>query len=88
MPCPISARNPLMRFFIPKTQRGHEAVWEARAGSCLHVALIVRLEGLETATDAVPDALMDRGGAFWTQLFIFSCKYTTKGGKISVKNSS
>ena len=41
-----------MRFFSPKPDRGHEAVWEARAGSCLHVALIVRLEGLGRATDA------------------------------------
>jgi hypothetical protein len=55
-----------MRFFSPKPDCGHEAVWEARAGSCLHVALIVRLEGLETATDAAPDALMDRSGGFQT----------------------
>ena len=41
-----------MRFFAPKPHRGQEAVRDARAGSKLHMATIVRLEGLGRAADA------------------------------------
>ena len=49
-----------MRFFAPKPHRGHKAVWDARAGSKLHVATIVRLEGLRWAAETAPDARRDR----------------------------
>ncbi len=54
-----------MRFFGPMPPRGHRGVSEARAGSCLHVALIVRLPagsaGLETGADSVGDRRTNRG---------------------------
>jgi len=53
-----------MRFFGPMPPRGHRAVSEARAGSWLHVALIVKLpprfEGLGRTADSVGDRRTNR----------------------------
>jgi hypothetical protein len=77
-----------MRFFSPKPLRGQEAVWEARAGSKLHLASIVRLEGLGRATDAPRMRSWIAAAHFGHSYSSLAVNTQLKGGRFPLKTAA